>query len=271
MSLAEKIGPKQALMISVASVVVGLIVILIAQPWTEMLGPPISPARIGLAYAAAILIYFIPAIICVLRFIQVPEWLAPPGKYSPEAKYEPLSAYTLIATAIAAAIYAVGGLPTGVNIDLPALITAFVAVYFGPLVSLIAWFIGFFIRWAIGGAPWLAAPILAPLIAIIDSGVWAVNAYIFWYVMRSGRFKITGANRYVYLVVLIIVMIFIHLCGWLVVYALCMNPWEAYVGYVSFALSTWYPTTIVFIIIGAIIGETAYESRAALAKVEAVE
>ncbi|MCD6513427.1 MAG: hypothetical protein J7L07_00720 [Candidatus Odinarchaeota archaeon] len=271
MSLAEKIGPKQALMISVASVVIGLIVLLIAQPWTEMLGPSYSPARIGLGYAVAILILFIPAIICVLRFIQVPEWLAPPGKYSPEAKYEPFSAYTLIATAIAAAIYAVGGLPTGVNIDLPALITAFVAVYFGPLVSLIAWFIGFFIRWAIGGAPWLPAPLVGPLVAIIDSGVWAVNSYIYWYVMRSGRFKITGVNRYAYLVVLIIVMILIHLFGWLVIYAFTQNPWAAYVAYAAFALSTWYPTTIVFIIIGAIIGETAYESRAALAKVEAVE
>ncbi|MGQ4833663.1 MAG: hypothetical protein ACP6IS_07195 [Candidatus Asgardarchaeia archaeon] len=264
--MSFKIGEKQGYMISAVSFIIGVIAILIGQPWTEALGASYSPARIGLAYVAAILIYFIPAIILTMLFVQKPEWLAPPGRYSPETKYEILSPYVLVATAIAAAIYAVGGLPTGVNIDLPALITAFTAVYFGPLVSLLAFFIGFLVRWLIGGATWLPSPILVPFVAILDSGVWAVNAYIYWAIMRSGRFKITGANRYGYLVFLIIIMILVHLFGWLFVYAFTMNPWAAYIGYISFAFASWYPTTIVFIIIGAIIGETVYESRVALAK-----
>ena len=266
--LVEKLNEKTVYMISGISVIIGLVVILVTQPWTDALGLAESPTRIAVEYPVSIFIYLIPGILLALLFSKNQEWIAPPGKYSPDVKYEPFSTYTLIATAIAAAIYAVGGLPTGINIDLPALITAFTAVYFGPMVAFLAFFIGFFIRWAIGGAVWLPSPALVPAVAIIDAGVWAINSYLYWFVTRSNKFVKTDnmAVRYTLMIVMIIVMILVHLFGWLVVYALVMKPWEAYVAYVTVALSSWYPTTIVFVIIGVIIGQTLYDARTAMGK-----
>ena len=268
MSSVEKLNAKTVYIVSVISVIIGLVILLVTQPWTDALGAAWSPTRVVVEYPVSIFVYLIPGVLLALLFAKNQKWIAPPGKYSPDVKYEPFSTYMLIATAIAAAIYAVGGLPTGINIDVPALICSFTAVYFGPLVSFVAFFIGFYIRWAIGGATWLSNPALVPVISFIDSGVWAVNGYLYWLVIRSDRFikSENMAMRYTMMIVMMVVMILIHLFGWLVVYALVMNPWEAYVAYVTFALSTWYPTTIVFIIIGVIIGQTLYDARVAAGK-----
>lgn len=240
------------------SVIIGLIIMVAAAPWTPTLGPSMSPARVALGYAVSIFLLLIPALLLLVLFIQRQDWLAPPGRYMPEVKYKPLSTYQLTATAIAAAVYAVGGFPTGVNIDLPALITAFTAVFFGCVPAFIAFFIGFFIRWAIGGAPWLPLPVLGPLVAIIDASVWCINAFLYWSIVR--KVEKPGIGRSIGAIIL---MILVHWCGWLIVYAFTMNPWPAFIGYFTFAMSTWYPTTIVFVIIGALIGETVYRARIA--------
>ena len=240
------------------SALLGLIIMFAAAPWTPALGPSLSPGRIALGYAVSIFLLLIPALILLVLFIQRQDWLAPPGRYMPEVKYKPLSTYQLTATAIAAAVYAVGGFPTGVNIDLPALITAFTAVFFGAVPAFIAFFIGFFIRWAIGGAPWLPLPVLGPLVAIIDASVWCINAFLYWTIVRTVAKPSIGRS-----IGAAILMILVHFSGWLLVYAFTMNPWPAFIGYFTFAMSTWYPTAIVFIIIGALIGETVYRARAA--------
>lgn len=243
--------------IALGSFALGVIIWLVMKPWTPDLGPSFSPARIALIYVVSVLMLFIPGIMCTYMFSQNQKWLAPPGKYVAGVKYKPFSPYMLTAAAIAAAIYAVGGLPTGVNIDLPALITSFSAVYFGSVVCLLAFSLGFFVRWAIGGAPWLRIPALIPVIAFIDSGIWAINAFIFWRLMRAEGIK-SSPIRFI---ISIVLMILIHLFGWLFVYAFTVNPLPAAVAYVTFAFSTWYPTAIVFIIIGALIGEPMYRSR----------
>ncbi|MEM2896238.1 MAG: hypothetical protein QW265_03375 [Candidatus Bathyarchaeia archaeon] len=244
--------------VAAGSALLGLIIMVAAAPWTPALGPSLSPARIALGYTVSIFLLLIPALLLLVLFIQRQDWLAPPGRYMPEVKYKPLSTYQLTATAIAAAVYAVGGFPTGVNIDLPALICSFTAVFFGAVPAFIAFFIGFFIRWAIGGAPWLALPVIGPLVAIIDASVWCINAYLFWSIVRRvakpGIGLAIGAT---------ILMVLVHFSGWLLVYAFTMNPWPGFVGYLTFAMTTWYPTAIVFIIIGALIGETVYRARVA--------
>ncbi|RLF09360.1 MAG: hypothetical protein DRJ62_06845, partial [Thermoprotei archaeon] len=94
------------------------------------------------------------------------------------------------------------------------------------------------------------------LVALIDASVWAVNAYIYWKIMR-GETK----RGWPYFVLSVILMILVHMFGWLICYAFVLNPFEAFVGYVTFAFSTWYPTTIVFVVLGALIGEPMYRSR----------
>ena len=139
------------------------------------------------------------------------------------------------------------------------LITSFSATYFGSIVCLLAFTLGFFVRWAIGGAPWLRVPALIPVIAFIDGGVWAINAYIYWSLMRKNGVQPSPVR----FVIAVVSMILVHLFGWLFVYACTLNPGPAAIAYITFAFSTWYPTAIAFIIIGALIGEPMYRSRLA--------
>ena len=265
----EKLNTKIVYLASAVSVVLGLLTIVVTHPWTDGLGVSMSPVRIWVEYPVTILIFGIPAILLALLFSKNQKWIAPPGRYSPDVKYDPFSTYTLIATALAAAIFAVGGLSTGVNIDLADLITSFTAVYFGPLVTFLAFFIGFFIRWAIGGVTWLPSPILAPAMAFLDAGAWAVNSYLYWLVMRSDKFVKTKnvAMRYVMMAIMIGVMIFVYIIvGIMVAFAIVLNPWAAAIGYITYSISTWIPTAIVFITIGVVIADSLYESRSTTSK-----
>lgn len=253
-------GAKVPALIAISSFILGVITWIAFRPWTEDLGPSFSPARIALVYAICALTLLIPGIMCMLLFIRNEKWLAPPGRYVPGVRYAPFSTYTLTAAAIVAAIYAVGGFPTGVNIDLPALITAFSATYFGSVVCFLAFIIGFFVRWAIGGATWLAIAMLVPVVAFIDGGVWAINGFIYWYFTRKEGIRYS----FLRVVIAIILMVLVHIFGWLFVYAATLNPGPAAIAYVAFAFSTWYTTAIVFVIVGSLIGESIYRSRLAV-------
>jgi len=241
---------------ALASIVVGILVVtVVARPWTTALGPSWSPARIGYCYVYVILVYTIPAVVCTYLFTKNDEWIHPLGGTSAQ---KPLSVYALTGAAVVAAVYAVGGVLTAVNIDLPALIVSFAAAYFGPVVCFVSIFIGFFIRWAIGGAPWLPAPILGPAVALMDASTWAINAYIFWSIVRRPwRGFLKAASR----VLAIPCMIAVWNLG-VLLYAFVGNPWPAFVAYTVFSYSTWIPTGMVFIVVGAVAGEALYAARA---------
>ncbi len=249
----KEIKPTVAYGVIVASIALGIIAIVAARPWGPELGPSFSPARIALAYAATFLTLFLPGIIVASLFIKDPRFKMPLMR-TRKAEKSMFSTYTLTAAAVVAAVYAVGGILTGVNIDLPALITGFTATYFGPVVSLIAWLVGFFVRWAIGGAPWLRTALLVPTLAMIDSGTWALASYIYWKVAR-----IVGKYSILRIALGILAMILVHMYGWICIYAGVLNPAPAAVAYIAFAFSTWYPTAIAFIVLGAIVGEAAYK------------
>ncbi len=238
--------------IIVGSIVLGIIVVLAFQPWGPGLGPSFSPARIALAYAVAFLTLFLPGVIVATLFVSDERFKMPLIRAG-KVKKTVLSTYILTAAAVVAAVYAVGGILTGVNIDLPALITGFTATYFGPAVSLIAWFVGFFVRWAIGGAPWLRTALLVPTLAMVDAGTWALASYIYWRIVRvSSKYSV------IKVALGIIAMLAIHLYGWTCIYAGALNPAPAAIAYIAFSFSTWYPTSVVFIVLGALIGETMY-------------
>ncbi len=257
-----KVSPKLLQLCMVVSFVVATLIMIAMKPWTPDLGASWSPQRIALNYVCVIIGYTIPALISVYLFSQKPEWIAPPGRYIPEHKYKTFSTYTLTAAAIVAAVYAVSGLPTGVNIDLPALIAGFGAVYFGPVVMLIAFFFGFFVRWAIGGAPWLPVPVLAASVALLDASIWAINGYIFWSLIRGKLYeKASKTMRTILFIISIIIMIAVWNFGFIIWYAFIGNPLEAFLGYAAFAYSTWIPTGMAFIVLGALIGHSTYTAR----------
>ena len=258
------ISPRLLKTLMVTSFVTGLVIILATQPWTLSLGHSWSPQRIAIHYACVTIGYTIPALITCYLFAQKPEWLAPSGKYIAGYKYKALSTYALVAAAIVAAVYAVGGLLTGVNIDLPALIAGFSATYFGSIITFMALFFGFFIRWAIGGAPWLPMPILALSVALLDASTWALNSYIFWSIIRSPSYeKRSRTIRTALLVLVIVIMIVIWNFGTIVWFALVGNPLNAFLGYIILAYSTWIPTGMAFIVLGTIIGHSMYIARVA--------
>ena len=243
--------------------IVALIILVALTPWGPELGPSWSMGRIGLNYAVVIVGYTIPAFIAMYLWSRKPEWVAPPGRYVPGVTYKALSTYALTAAGIVGAVYAVSGLPTGVNIDLPALIAAFGAVYFGPVVMFPAFFLGFFVRWAIGGAPWLPVPIMAASVALLDASIWVLGAYVFWNLIRTVRYeKATGGMRTAYYILALVSMIVIWNFGFVIWYAFVGNPLPAFLGYATFAYSTWIPTGIVFIFLGTIIGHSTYAARA---------
>lgn len=242
--------------------IVALLILAVSAPWGPGLGPSWSMGRIGLNYAVVIVGYVLPGLIACYLWSRKAEWVAPPGRYAPGVTYKPLSTYALTAAGIVAAVYAVSGLPTGVNIDLPALIAAFGAVYFGPVVMFPAFFLGFFVRWAIGGAPWLPVPILAPSVALLDAAIWVIGAYIFWSLMRTVRYeKATGGMKTAYYILALLSMIAVWNFGFIIWYAFAGNPLSAFLAYATFAYSTWIPTGIAFIFLGTIIGHSTYTAR----------
>ena len=190
----------------------------------------------------------------------------------PDMEYSIFSPYILTAAAISGAVFAIGGLATGINIDLPDLITSFAAVYFGPVVCFLAFFFGFLIRYLIGALAWLSTPLILLPVAWLDGGTWALNSFIYWNIMRRLGKNAKGMLKMVYFAVSIVIMIVIYLfIGVLLTWSFVMNPWAAFVGYATFALSTWIPTAVVFIIIGSLIGESVYQSRIAEAMRSVIE
>lgn len=246
---------------AIGSFILGLVVMLVAQPWSAAaLGPSYSPSRILVTYVVTTLMLVIPGLICVYLFTRRNRWIAPHGKYVKGQDYSVYSTYTLTAIAIVAAVYAVGGLPTGVNIDLPSLICAFSAVFFGAHVMFPAVLIGWFVRWAIGGAAFIPVPILGGAIGLIDAGVWAINGFLLWWILRSERFREASGRRKTGLfIVAILVMIGVWLVGWIFDYAFVGNPWGAFVGYATLAFSTWAATGVAFQVLGLFMGQNMYE------------
>jgi hypothetical protein len=261
---AKKLPTRTLQLAMVGLFIVAVLIMAAMAPWGEGLGPSYSPGRIGLTYVVVIVGYLLPGLIAIYLFSKKPEWVAPPGRYVAGTTYKLYSTYALTGAAILGAVYAVSGLPTGVNIDLPALIAGFGATYFGPHVMLPAFFLGFFVRWAIGGAAWLPVPLLGPAVALLDSTIWVIGAYIFWSLTRTPRYeKATGGTRAAYFLLALISMIVVWNFGFIVWYAFVGNPLPAFIAYATFAYSTWIPTGVVFIILGTIIGHSTYTARAA--------
>ncbi len=243
----------------VASWIIGAAIIVIKAPWSEALGYADAPARIMVIYLASIFVWLIPALIATYLSTRNPKWLAPPGKYVAGAKYKVFSPRTLTAIAILIALYAVSGLPTGVNIDVPAIVASFASVFYGPLVVFVTFIVGAPFRWLIGGMPW-ALPALVPFFGMLDASIWALGSYIYWYFLRDGKF--TGRKRTIAKVLCVVAMIAIHYFGWGIYSQILRNPWPASLLGIIRVITTWYPTCVAFVIIGAVIGEEAYKARA---------
>lgn len=260
--MPEKKGLSLGL-IALASAIIGLILWVVLWPPSEGWGPSNSPARQGLYYLFVILIYVIPGVAVIKLFGRRPEWLAPPGRYVEGAKYSIFSPYALAASAIVAAVATIAGIPGPINIDTVAMVTAFTSAYFGPAVAFLGTAVAFILRYLLGLAPWVATPNIVLAYALMDGGIWAINAYLFWWVVRGRGLK--GGVKTLATIVMAIVGMGVHQFGWCILNYFTNNPWEAALGSLLWAIGPtgWVISSLVAQMIGWLIGAFYYDARAA--------
>ena len=123
-------------------------------------------------------------------------------------------------------------------------------------------FVGAFIRYLLGGVPWVTPYTLLEF-ALWDGSVWAINSTIYWAVIRKREIKKIDIDIINYWIFLIPLMISIHWAALFLVEAIPRYPWEGVIAKILVSMATWYPTTIVSIIFGVIVGESLYISTLA--------
>jgi hypothetical protein len=243
----------------VAGVIVYLVVTLIVDPFGPTMGVAFSPERIGYMYLQTFAVWVPLSAFLMYRFSRHPEWIAPVGKYVPGRSYKVWSSWTLAAIAITAALYAGTGFISGVtNVDLPALVTAFMAAYFGPIVALPGIVVGAFIRFALGGMPWLAPPTVVAF-AFTDATKWVVaGSLIFWIVRARGKGLFTAGAWALVVPASIVAWLFITMAN-----IFTQGPWEYFEGFFFFFF---VPVVLVTSIISIIVGLGAAEAVYAAVK-----
>lgn len=248
-------------LVAIASVVVGIVINFVINTPSATWGVSNSPARQGLFYMNAILIYTIPGLVAISLFSRRSEWLAPPGRYVPEGKYSVSSPYFLSASAIIAAVATVAGLPGPLNIDTVALVTAFAAVYFGPFTAFLGTTVAFILRYALGLTPWVATPNIVVAYALMDGGIWAVSSVLFWYVVRGRRWSLGVKN--ILTILMAFVFMAIHFSGWVITNYFTNNPWDAAIANMAWAISPagFVISSFVAQFLGTLIGSFYYDSR----------
>ena len=260
MSSKKSLSPA---MLAVISAVIGIILFIVLYPPSERWGPSNSPTRQGLFYLYVLLIYVIPGLMFIKLFGTKPEWLAPPGRYVKGAKYSIYSPYALAASAIVAAVATIAGIPGPINIDTVAMVTAFAAAYFGPPVAFLGTAVAFILRYLLGLAPWVATPNILIAYALMDGGIWAINSYLFWSIVRGRGLK--GGIKTIMTLVMAAVGIAVHFSGWCIINYFTNNPYAAAVGNLLWAIGPtgFVISSIAAQIIGWLIGAFYYDSRVA--------
>ena len=231
-----------------------ILVNLAMAPWGPALGIADSPTRWLLAYFNTIVGLLATGAVCMWWFKLHPEYIARPGRYQPGRSYAVITPYSLSAMGVVAALYATLGIAFSVGADLGAVVTAFSATFFGPIITFVAVFAGAFVRFFLGGTPWLTAFSL-PQFAIWDGSVWAINAAIYWKIVRAEPLKRVSWSKWV---LAIIIMVVIHWTALHIVEAIARYPIEGVLAKMVTTAATWYPTTVASIIFGVLAGEAVY-------------
>lgn len=226
------------------------------QPPTSILGVANSPARIVYWYQYVLLIELPLSILFIYWFTRDESHRAPPGRYVPGKHYSIFNTYNLAAMGIVAALYAVLGLVTVSNVDVVALVTAFSAAFFGPLISFVGIVVGAYIRFGIGGLTNIVTnPAALPAFAFSDASRWAIGGFIIWRLVRVQRENVMGLATWVTVIPLIIL---VH-AGSIIMSFFALNPWDSFTLNIGF-MGFWYPTSLISIIVGLAVAEGAYRA-----------
>jgi hypothetical protein len=253
----KKAAPIPLLLWAIGGVIVFLAITAAVNPPGPYMGVAQSPMRIAYWYSYVFLVELPIALLLLSLFLRKEEWRAPPGRYVPGRKYPLLSTWHYTAIAIMAAAYAGLGFVTGVtNIDIVALATGLLAIYFGPLVSFIAIIVGAFIRFMLGGLPWVA-PAGIGAFAVSDACRWTIIGSIYWFLVRG---RGIGARGIAYWLLVIPIAVLIH-GGSIIMSFWAQGPLEWMMGNIAFMVF-WYPTSVLSYVIGMAAGEGLYRATA---------
>jgi len=236
------------------------------EGWSPKWGYVGSPARLAWEYAYTIGACLPWGLYWMYKFSRHPEWLTPPGRYVKGAKVKVLSPYTITSIAIFGAIFCVAGLGDLIRVDLQALSVAAASAYFGSIVAFCGLWIGqiiartWFVPWVAGGA---AGFLDIAGWTTMDASIWAYSGYIFFR-FYHGKPEWPRWKR------LLVVMLLtepVHQLWWFFRYWF-VAPYEAAIAGIIADWTTYWNISWILVLIGYIIGASAYEARVRAVKAE---
>jgi len=248
-------------------VLVTAAILVVFQPWTTTLGPSSSPQRVAAQAAIAVTLYVPVSLYCMTKFAQRDHWYTFIGTYIPDSDNKVLGPRTLTSIAVLAAAFAAFGLFSVAGLDLAAMVAAFSAVAFGPIITGLSVFLGSFLRFALGGMGFMV-PIRVPVFAVQDATNWVVVSTVFWTVIRSERITDRSRERVAFVGVLVVFLL-VHASTqhW---DQFLVNPWDAYLGWVFGIFPTFWPSAALSMVAGAIGGYALWNQYATDARKERV-
>lgn len=215
-----------------------------------------SPIRLAFWYQYVLLAEVPLSIFFIYLFTRDVRFRAPPGRYVEGRNYPIFSPYNLAAMAIIAAMYAGISVFTAIsNFDLVAAVTAFSAVFFGPIVPFVAVIVGGLIRGGLGGLSFITPPPGWAAFALSDASRWAIGGFIIY---RFVRLSPTGLMSYAKWIAVVPLVLLFHFFS-VIMSMFTVNPYGPFVGGVTF-MAVWYPTTVISVVVGLVVGEAAYRS-----------
>ena len=227
--------------------------------WSEEWGPTASPTRIGWEYGYTFCT-LLWGILWMYKFSKIPKWNVPPGTMPAEgARVKIFSPYTLTGIALVGAVFAVAGLGEFIRVDLQALTIAASAAYFGSIISFFGLWIGqviarlWFVPWVMGGA---AGFLDIAAWVTMDASIWSYNGYLFFKFYHSKP----QWSRIKRLALIMVLGEPIHIGFW-EVRAFVVNPLNAAIATVIVDTTTYWSISWILVLIGYIIGASAYEAR----------
>lgn len=242
--------------------IIGIIIVIITQPWTEALGIAYSPLRTVVLFAFTFTALLSWAIYWCILYAKRPEWLVPPDKYVPGMKVKVFSTWTYSGIGVTAALFiAASVLGAPMKIDLAGLTIAALSAYYGSIIALIGMYIGEVIAYGplAASTAWAVYPgieILAT--ALLDASIWAYAAYVIYWIRQTNIYK---RSRILAILLAMALIEPVHYGFWYI-YWFIMNPWPSFVPVAWLNLATWVAWAPILVFIGILIGDQAYILRA---------
>jgi hypothetical protein len=227
---------------------------IIFWPPGPALGWPWSPYRILMADSFAVFVLLPMGLLVCKWYAENQKWLAEDNgdEYEEGKNYPVWTTRRIVGIAIGAAFFGATSFVQIPGVDLAIIAASFIAILLGPISALLSLTLGWIlIRFPLVMGVW--DPTWWPIGALLDGGIWAINAYIYHRFIRGKELK----NKVPYYAVYIAIAIILHalvFIGWLLT---ALNPAPAvYLEYVNWLLNI--PMQIVWVTVALVASDAAW-------------